>query len=124
MYVDYIYYSQTYQGKVKEENFTPLSIKAQALVDYYTFNRIKNVTEKVRFAVCELVDVINQKEINDTKGIQSEKVGSYSVTYASAEEIKAQYNQDVKRILYKYLPSELLFRGIRATMPIDFEEGG
>ena len=116
MYVDYIYYSQTYQGKVKEENFTPLSIKAQALVDYYTFNRIKNVTEKVRFAVCELVDVINQKEINDTKGIQSEKVGSYSVTYASTEEIKAQYNQDVK--------SELLFRGIGATMPINFEEGG
>lgn len=124
MYVDYIYYSQTYQGKVKEENFTPLSIKAQALVDYYTFNRIKNVTEKVRFAVCELVDVINQKEINDTKGIQSEKVGSYSVTYASTEEIKVQYNQDVKRILYKYLPSELLFRGISATIPIDFEEGG
>ena len=124
MYVDYIYYSQTYQGKVKEENFTPLAIKAQALVDYYTFHRIKNATEQVRFAVCELVDVINHKEVNDTKNIQSEKVGSYSVSYASTDEINAQYNQDIKRILYKYLPPELLYRGMKATLPMDFEVGG
>ena len=124
MYVDFEYYSQTYKGKITEDNFTPLTYKAQALVDYYTFNRIKTVTQNVRFAICELIDVINDNEINDTKGVQSEKVGSYAITYEKGSSQTSAYNNSVKMIIYKWLPSDLLYRGTVVSVPDDFEVGG
>lgn len=124
MYVDFEYYSQAYKGKVAEVDFTPLSLKAQALVDYYTFRRITEITNNIKFAICELIDVMNEKELQDTKGIQSEKTGSYSITYTSQNETRKMFNQDIVNVIYKWIPSDLLYRGVERRRPRSFEEGG
>ena len=126
MYVNFEYYSNTYKGKVIEEDFTPLRIKAEAVVDFYTFNRIKvdEVTDNIKFAVCELIDALKEKAGKNEENVLSEKVGSYAVTYASAEEQNRSFNRTQKAIILKYLPSELLYRGVSSNAPVDFETGG
>lgn len=107
-YVDHDYYSNTYQGKVKAEDFTNLEIKAKNTLDYYTFNRIETVDDNVKLAVCELIDFIQEDE--EGKEIESEKVGSYSVTYAK-QSVFAR-NRKQKAIINKYLGhTNLLYRG-------------
>jgi len=113
MYVDFDYYSNTYKGKVKEENFTALENKASGLVNYYTFNRIEEVDEQVKLTVCELIDNIN--EMNQLKGdnVTQEKVGSYSVSYANSSTRKSELKEEQKNIIFKHLAhTGLLYRGV------------
>lgn len=111
MYVDYDYYSNTYQGKVKAEDFTNLEIKAKNTLDYYTFNRIETVDDNVKLAVCELIDFMQEDRENEGKEIESEKVGSYSVTYSKENIISKSKKQ--RNIINKYLGhTNLLYRGI------------
>lgn len=108
MYVDYDYYSNTYQGKVKAEDFPILETKASGILNYYTFNRIETVDDNVKLAVCELIDFIQEDE--EGKEIESEKVGSYSVTYAKQSVFAKARKQ--KGIITKYLGhTNLLYRG-------------
>lgn len=111
MYVDYAYYSTVYQGPVKESGFSPLSIKASSLVDYYTFNRIEEADEKVKLAVCELIDYLDKNKGKEDKEISSEKVGTYSVSYSDK---RSQSNsQKQKQIIKKYLGhTDLMYRGV------------
>lgn len=108
MYVNYDYYSNNYGGKVSSTDFTTLEIKAKKVLDYYTFNRIETVDDNVKLAVCELIDFIQEDE--EGKEIESEKVGSYSVTYAK-QSVFAR-NRKQKAIINKYLGhTNLLYRG-------------
>lgn len=110
MYVDYNYYSNVYKGKAKEEEFTNLEIKAASTLNYYTFNRIEEVTENIKLAICELIDFIKEDEDNQSREIESESVGSYSVKYQKQSVYTKQKNK--KRILNKYLGhTNLLYRG-------------
>lgn len=111
MYVDYEYYSDVYGGKVKENNFVNLEIKASIILNYYTFNRVKEVTENIKLAICELIDFMYIDEKNEGKEIESESVGSYSVKYQKKSVYAKQREQ--KKILNKYLGhTNLLYRGI------------
>lgn len=111
MYVDYNYYSNTYGGKVTVDNFNSLLLKATATLNYHTFNRIKIVDENIKLAICELIDLIHEEEQNEGKEIESEKVGSYSVTYS--KENKISKSRKEKKIINKYLGhTNLLYRGI------------
>lgn len=110
MYVDYIFYSTVYKGKVKEEDFTTLEIKASGVLNYYTFNRIKEVDDNIRFAICELVDNIQDYQNIEGKEISSEKVGSYSVTYSDKNKISNATKQ--KKIISKWISPDLLYRGM------------
>ena len=110
IYVDYNYYSNVYQGEVPNDKFNQLEIKASGILNYYTFSRIENIDENVKLAICELVDNLYEIEQADTKGVQSEKVGSYSVTYSSIH--KKELKQEQKGIILKYLGhTGLLYRG-------------
>lgn len=110
IYVDYNYYSNVYQGKVPEDKFNQLEIKASGILNYYTFNRIKEVDENIKLTICELIDNLYDIEKADTKGVESEKVGTYSVTY-SKEAIK-DLKREQKGIILKYLGhSNLTYRG-------------
>lgn len=110
MYVDFNFYQQTYKGKVPEGDFTRLEIQASSLIDYYTFNRITEVDNKVKFTVCELIDNLQELENLEGKGIDSEKVGSYAVTYSKVQE--KELKQEQKNIIVKYLGhTGLMYRG-------------
>lgn len=111
IYADYGYYSTTGQGKVKEEKFNRLAIKASRIVDYYTFNRIKEADDNVKLATCELVDYLEQREEEEGKDIASEKVGTYSVTYS--EKFSQSDSQKQKQIIRRYLGhTNLMYRGV------------
>lgn len=114
VYVDYNYYLNTYQGKVKEEVFSILEIKASGILNYYTFNRIKEVDDDIKLTVCELIDNIEQLEKleSEGKGITQEKVGSYSVSYANSDIKRKELKQEQKQIIFRYLGyTGLLYRG-------------
>ena len=109
MYVDYTFYSTTYGGKVSSGDFIKLEIQASALIDYYTFNRIETVDNKVKYAVCELVDCLKNLEDTGGKEIASESVGGYSVSYDIGN---ATIAKKQKSIIAKYLGhTGLMYRG-------------
>ena len=108
MYVEYNFYKETYQGKVSSVDFPRLEIQASSIVDLYTFNRIGEPDEKVKFAVCELVDYMHDLEGTGNKEIASEKVGTYSVTYVEKETVQDKQKNIVKKWLGL---SGLMYRG-------------
>lgn len=110
VYVDYDYYSGTYMGTRSEEEFPRLAIRASSFLDYYTQNRAAAAadTDALKMACCALVDQyglieaakVSSQQAADGAGIQSESVGSYSVTHRGAADAAA----DVQA-LEAYLPN-------------------
>lgn len=124
MYIDYTFYKDSYGGVITELEFTLLNVKAQAKVDYFTFNRIPKLyplPETVKYCVCEVIDCIHEhyvtKEAED-KRISSETVGSHSVTYKYGDEINKAYKKTLDQKIYEicatYLMNgqDLMYRGM------------
>lgn len=110
MYVDYDFYISSYGGKNLLDDFTKLEMQASTLVDYYTFNRITEPNDKVKFAVCELIDYLYELEDTGGKEVDSESVGGHSVSYVSGDNLSSTEKQ--KAIITKYLGhSGLMYRG-------------
>ena len=87
-YADYDYYSETYKGTLSEADFERLSERASDYIDGRTNYVLKKagvpeeLEERVKKACCSLAEVISRNESGGSK--TSEKVGNYSVSYASA----------------------------------------
>lgn len=119
MYVDYDFYLNIYAGEVDEILFAKLELQASTIVNYYTFNRIPDltiITDDIKLAVCELIDYLSEEErVKSNKEIQSESVGSHSVTYAISKNRNKNstiVKKEQKEIVYKYLAhTNLLYRG-------------
>lgn len=115
-YIDYNFYENVYGGgSISPSSFLKYSTKASSIVDYYTFNRIEDADNKVKFAVCELMDYLKEVEDRGGKEIESEKVSTHSITYASStKEGVDPVKQRQKDIVRKYLGhSGLMYRGCR-----------
>ena len=110
MYVDYNFYSEAYGGKVPEEEFMPHLISAINTLNYYTFGRIvllDVITVDIKYAVCEL---INHSHSLEDKQIESERVGTYSVSYSTPD---SQPLSDEQKIVAKWLGhTGLMYRGV------------
>lgn len=114
MYVDYEFYRDKYGGKVTEEEFKHLEILAASRVDYYTFNRIEEADDNVKYAVCELIDYLKELQNKGGNEIVSEKVGTYSITYAVANEGTNLVKEKQRDIVRKWLGhTGLMYRGVR-----------
>lgn len=103
---------------VDSTGFRKLLLEAQSLMDVYTFNRLKKMTEyseEIQNCCCELVEIISdyQKRKNENPtNVSSEKIKNYSVTYESSENINRTYESDKRKVIYKWLAgSGLLYRG-------------
>lgn len=113
MYVEYDFYTNTYGGKVSSVDFPRLEIQASTLIDYYTFNRVKEVNDKIKYAVCELVDYLKELDRNGGKEISQESIGSQSVSYVTGEN-QLTAEQKKFNIVKKHLAhSGLLYRGVK-----------
>lgn len=114
MYVDYEFYSQTYQGEAPWEKFERLNIQAQAIIDKYTFNRIEEPDDNIKFAICELIDYLHELENKGGNEIVSEKVGTYSVAYATGNGSADLIKKKQRDIVMKWLGhTGLMYRGVR-----------
>lgn len=114
-YVDYAYYSDTYKGAVIDAaSFDLYARKATQEIKKYTLNRVQkdSIPDEVKMCCCELVKLLYKSDQEDAKGIASEKVGEYSVTYTSPEAREKQLAASTTNIIYKWLAmTGLLYRG-------------
>lgn len=113
MYATLEYYQSTYFGnKVPLADFSRLAVKADALVNHYTFNRITEPTDGVKMAACEIVDMLYKLEQTDGRVITSESIGtSHSMTYDVNDKDPAA--RKAKAILFQWLShTGLLYRGV------------
>lgn len=116
MYLDYDFYKTNWGNKVPEEDFTQLNIKATQIIDYYTFNRLKNleiIDDDVKYAICELIDDMHRLKATGGKEIASEKVGTHSITYATSSNSDDTVKKKQKDIVKKWLGhTGLMYRGV------------
>ena len=127
MYIDAEFYYNMYNGEATDGvGFPRYNALATMAVDRYTFNRITDLEDlRVKYAVCELIDLYilhEQKKLKANSAearVSEETTGSHTVTFKYEDEIQkpADLGDWLKRseyeIVAKYLiGSGLMYRGI------------
>lgn len=129
MYASYEFYNTEYMGApMTEEEFERAAKKASQYLDYYTMGRAKDSKglEALSMACCALAEQYFEIDAllgrakksalsADSAAKKSETVGSYSVTYQSAEEIsKSAYEraEELKKKLPETVKLYLLGTGL------------
>ena len=124
-YCDYTYYTTTYLGTlILSADFPRLALRASAFLDGVTFNRTLPVVtaasdtttiDKIKMAVCAVAEEIQKQDNSggaDGQGIQSESIGSNSVTYSAGALQTLNSDQRLSRAAKLYLGNTgLLYRG-------------
>lgn len=147
MYADFEFYTQEYKGnKIKSSDFPRLSLRASEDLDYMTPNHeleelldfdgdvpqyLKNISVKIKKAVCALAEIEYDKEQfdsmagldNDGKGraITQESRGTVSVSYQRQLSSTQNALEDIEMFeklklttALRYLQgTSLMYRGIR-----------
>ena len=93
------------------DNFENLVIKASNYINYNTHGRIdkNNIPEQVKYVTCLIIDLINEEEtkISEIGSLKSQNIEGWSESYATPEEIKADYNNKKQSVLKEYLRDEI-----------------
>jgi hypothetical protein len=114
-YADYTYYTGTYKGAVIDTaSFDLFARKATQEIKKYTLGNINdaNIPDEAKMCCCEIAEAVHKADLEDTKGIASEKVGEYSVSYVSSEAKEKLLSVSVRSIIYNWLAmTGLLYRG-------------
>lgn len=88
-------------------NFKILVKEASSYINHKTFGRINtnSIPEEVKFATCLIIDKLEEKEnkLIEIQNLKSESIEGWSKTYATPEEIKSDYDEEMYEILRKYL---------------------
>lgn len=89
------------------DNFDNLVIKASNYINYNTHGKIdkNNIPEQVKYVTCLIIDLINEEEtkISEIGSLKSQNIEGWSESYATPEEIKADYNNKKQSVLKEYL---------------------
>lgn len=138
MYLTYAEY-QAYGGTLEEATFNDFEMEAETVVDWYTFNRLRNDStypEQLKRCVYQLIKMAQAQQsvlapgeaVTDDGGTGSVAVSSrsndgVSVSYnvMSANELFSTLKTESKNIVQRYLQGvmnqagkHLLYRGIYA----------
>ena len=117
IYADYIYYKESYLGKMKEREYSRLARKASAYLDRVTFGRLERINlpaevkGKVKDACCAVADayLLNEKG----GGIASETNDGISVEYVAGISNTKTDDQRLNDAARLYLAGTgLLYRGV------------
>lgn len=120
-YTDEMYYINDYlKGRkpVITTGFPFYARSASQIIDRYTFNRLKDVVEipdGVQMCCCELAESECRREKQQTEsgGKTSEKIGTYSVGFASAQESATETSREQRNIVMKWLvDTGLCYQGV------------
>lgn len=120
-YTDEMYYINDYlKGRkpVITSGFLFYAQSASQVIDRYTFSRLKNVVEipeAVQMCCCELAEseYRREKQQKEAGGKTSEKNGTYSVSFASAQESVAVTSREQRNIIMKWLADTgLCYQGV------------
>ena len=123
-YADLTYYKNTYLGTaIADANFPQLALRASAQIDALTFDRVAPIItaatetakiDKIKMATCALSEEIQTQDASGDSagGIQSESIGSNSVSYAAGALATLTHDQKLQRVARLYLGNTgLMFRG-------------
>lgn len=104
-------------------DFKRLQLKYGVMIDYYTFGRIDHKSgtykDNVESCIVEMITEQSKTKWNgkdaESKGVKSETVGDYSVTYQSIEDVEKIENaldRTLIEIVRKhFLHTGLMYRG-------------
>lgn len=121
VYADEDYYKNSYlEGRkpVISAGFPFYSRAASQVIDGYTFNRLKDCAdapEAVRMCCCELAEAEYRREKlqRDSGGKTAERVGTYSVSFAAAQDSAAAAGREQRDIIIKWLgDTGLCYQGV------------
>lgn len=108
-YLTYAEYKEL-GGALEEAPFNILEFKAQNYIDLYTFGRLKNLEQQnneVKMCIYDLISLGNAQTTSlqaQSKGITSESIDGYSVSYGEANIGTLQaHNEAVKNTIKLYL---------------------
>lgn len=116
-YIDFEYYTkESIFNSVEDKEFHIYENKVEFYIKEKTLGKSDNYEgEELKRCVVELIDTLKSYDdkAKAVKGISSEKVGEYSVSYNSISDLESQKEKDMKEVLNKYLGlTGLLFRGV------------
>lgn len=137
MYLTYEEY-QNMGGTLDETTFNDFEFEAETYVDWYTFNRLQNVTEypeKVKKCMYHIIklakmkyDTLSSSSVSgdgtsNTVGakVTSQSNDGVSISYSvlSADTVYSNSKDEIKNIIYRYLVGvkdslgrNLLYRGL------------
>ena len=113
-YADYAFYKTKYGTAISKEDFAVLSERASDYIDYITRNRADRNDPAVMSACCVLAEkfqIIEKARTGMVSGEkESEKVGSWSITYRSSTELAAAAEKELYSIALRYL-GRYMYRG-------------
>lgn len=121
IYADETFYEEGYllgRKPVICSGFSYYARQASQLIDLYTFGRVPKLAEIpdcVRMCCCELAEAgfRTEKRQDDSGGKTSEKIGTYSVSYGSTQELTAADVRLQKEIIVKWLgETGLCYQGV------------
>ncbi|MBV5322614.1 MAG: hypothetical protein JZU60_02115 [Ilumatobacteraceae bacterium] len=122
-YADFTYYTATYLGTaIVSADFARLALRASATIDNLTFDRAAPIVtaatdtatiNKIKMATCALAEESQKEDLVDgVDGIQSESIGSNSVSYAENSGKRLTNEMKQSKAAKLYLSSTgLMFRG-------------
>lgn len=89
-YADYKFYADEYNGELSANDFDKYIVKASAYVRRITFGRADQAEgDEVKHATCAICDIFAQSEAqrdkHQGKGVVSENIDGYAVTYAQEQ---------------------------------------
>ncbi len=120
MYAAYDFYRDSYGGsQILPDDWPLLARQVDAYIDLVTYGRLQRgapVTDAVRMAACAAAEVQQaQQKAGRTAGVQSESVGSQSVTYENAEEREKRESAELMEAIDLHLPpwDPLRYAGVR-----------
>lgn len=96
MYLSYAEYTEM-GGTLSETEFNDYEFRAEAIINYATFNRLTgdtNIPDKVKKLVKYIIDMVQKKadSLNLGKGANSSQSGNIYITSQSNDGVSASYN--------------------------------
>lgn len=110
IYADYTFYKNEFCGKMSEEDYARLSRKASNYLDYVCFDRITEVTEKVKNACCAVAETYLLNEQGG--GIASESNDGISVTYVNGGTALSEEQRLYQTVQMYLAHTGLMYRGV------------
>jgi hypothetical protein len=119
MYADFEYYTDEYKGKlIPSSDFDTYASRASEYIDAHTAGKASKHADNPNVKRCECAiaeALFENHEADGKKNTQktSEKVGDYSVTYATQVLTAEQLTEKIATIIYRFLwATGLLYRGL------------
>ena len=117
MIADYTYYTDTYKGTAVKSSseYEKLEKRAELEMGKYIDINAETYTDNEKMCCCSLVDIINAfNSVSDTatKGIKSESVSGYSVSYSDSNTIFIDMKKRIKEEIALWLGINTTYRGV------------